>query len=341
MQKTFFAKCVIFGLSAILLVGGFCVSFINRHDNIVFADGLAGDGVSKLITIHDEGSKVLLQTRAGTVQEVLQVAGIDVNEFDRVEPYLEDIIDESGFVINVYRAQPVLVRDGTTRIMAMSGARDPRNIVHSLGIVVSEYDEIYFRDLSILERLESGLKQEVVIDRVASAVEEEEEIIEEEAVEESTSAPVGIPVDRSFNMDGFDCMDGNNDSLNNEACTWHFFRARGFSAIATAGIMGNFQQEHRFKTADVPGGLGIAQWMGGRRTRLLEMENPFWISTQLEFVMIELNGSYWRVRDAMHSATTVEEATRIFQNQYEKCGVCKEESRIRFAWELFHKYTEQ
>ncbi|MCL2085889.1 phage tail tip lysozyme, partial [Candidatus Saccharibacteria bacterium] len=101
------------------------------------------------------------------------------------------------------------------------------------------------------------------------------------------------------------------------------------------------QQEHRFRTADVPGGLGIAQWMGGRRAGLLGMENPFWISTQLEFVMIELNGAYWRVRDALLAVETVEDATRIFQNQYEKCGICKEEQRIVFAWELYHKYVQE
>jgi hypothetical protein len=333
------AKWAIFGLAAVLLVVGFLGSFQHRSDNVVIADDGTSYGAVSLVTIFDNGNRTLVQTRARTVGETLRAARISIEEFDRVEPALEDHVGD-GYVINIYRAQPVLVRDGTTRTMAMSGARDPWAIVNSLGFVVSEHDNIFFRSLTFAERFESGLKSEVVIERTPEGSGmTPEEIAEAERVVEMEEARARISRDRAFDLSGFDCVSGEHYSLNNEACAWHFFRSRGFTAIQTAGIMGNIQQEHRFRTADVPGGLGIMQWMGGRRLRLLEMENPFWISTQLEFTMTELNGTYWRIRDAMFAAETIEDATRIFQNQFLRCGVCKEERRIQFAHEMYRKYT--
>jgi hypothetical protein len=91
--------------------------------------------------------------------------------------------------------------------------------------------------------------------------------------------------------------------------------------------MGNLMQEHGFQTS----GDGLAQWTGGRKAALMAMPNPYNIYTQLDYLMIELNGGYYRVRDAIKASTTLESATIIFQNQFERCGVCREESRINFA----------
>lgn len=116
----------------------------------------------------------------------------------------------------------------------------------------------------------------------------------------------------------------------NETITWNYLIAQGFTREQTAGIMGNLKQEHGFNTT----GDGLAQWTGGRLASLLAMPDPYNINTQLDFLMQELNGPYAKVRDALKASTTVDQATIVFQNQYERCGVCVESRRIQYAYDI-------
>ncbi len=118
---------------------------------------------------------------------------------------------------------------------------------------------------------------------------------------------------------------------NNEAIVWEFLIKHGFSRNQTAGIMGNLQQEHSFQTS----GDGLAQWMGGRKSRLMAMNDPYSLQTQLEFLLIELNegcGGSIRATDDLVSATL------IFQNQFERCGNCMQNNRINYAWGILARH---
>jgi len=116
----------------------------------------------------------------------------------------------------------------------------------------------------------------------------------------------------------------------NETITWNFLIANGFTRNQTAGIMGNLMQEHHFNTT----GDGLAQWTDGRRAKLYSMPNPNNIYTQLSFLMSELNGGYAGVRDAIKSTNSVDQATYIFQNQFERCGICMEGQRVQYAYNV-------
>lgn len=120
----------------------------------------------------------------------------------------------------------------------------------------------------------------------------------------------------------------------NEAIAWDFFMAQGFSRNQTAGIMGNLMQEHGFRTD----GDGIAQWTGGRLSALLSRPNPRSIQTQLDFLMYELNGSYSKVKTNLMAASSVEQSVVVFQNQYERCGICAESKRVQFAYEILGRH---
>ena len=120
----------------------------------------------------------------------------------------------------------------------------------------------------------------------------------------------------------------------NEAIAWDYLIAQGFSRNQTAGIMGNLRQEHSFRTD----GDGIAQWTGGRLAALLSRPNPRSIQTQLEFLMFELNGGYSKVKTALLGASSVEQSVVIFQNQYERCGVCAESKRVQYAYEILGRH---
>jgi len=113
----------------------------------------------------------------------------------------------------------------------------------------------------------------------------------------------------------------------NETIIWDYLIANGFSRIQTAGIMGNLEQEHHFNTT----GDGLAQWTDGRRAKLYSRPYPNNIYTQLDFLMEELNSGYAGVRDAIKSSSSLTEVIQIFQNGFERCGDCRESSRIYYA----------
>ncbi len=113
----------------------------------------------------------------------------------------------------------------------------------------------------------------------------------------------------------------------NESITWDFLIANGFSRAQTAGIMGNIMQEHKFNTT----GDGLVQWTGSRKAALMSRPNPYNIYTQLDYLMYELNGGYAGVRDAIKATDSLESAVIIFQNRFERCGVCAQSMRLQYA----------
>jgi hypothetical protein len=123
----------------------------------------------------------------------------------------------------------------------------------------------------------------------------------------------------------------------NEQIVWNYLLDQGFSDVAAAGIMGNLQQEHRFRTD----GDGLAQWTGGRRKALQSRANSGTLSVQLDFMMHELNGGYLLTRNRLYSSTSVEQATLIFMNGYERPGIPAASKRISYAYEIYNKYHRE
>lgn len=121
--------------------------------------------------------------------------------------------------------------------------------------------------------------------------------------------------------------------VNNEAIVWNRLIAEGFSREQTAGIMGNLQQEHNFQTD----GDGLAQWTQGRLANLLARPNHRDINVQLDYMMEELNGGYSHVKQEV-LVSGLDGALLAFQNKYEKCGICMEEKRFMYAYQILGKY---
>ncbi|MDR0596222.1 MAG: phage tail-type lysozyme domain-containing protein [Clostridiales Family XIII bacterium] len=121
---------------------------------------------------------------------------------------------------------------------------------------------------------------------------------------------------------------------------WNYLVKAGFSDEQTAGIMGNIKQEHGYETS----GDGLAQWQGNRRAKLLSMKNPHSLQTQLDFlVKVELDGSYSGIKKALLECKTIDEATILFCNRYERPGIPAMSKRIAFAheaYEIYHKKTK-
>lgn len=119
------------------------------------------------------------------------------------------------------------------------------------------------------------------------------------------------------------------NASSNEQAAWNFL-IKKYGREKTAGIMGNLMQEHKFNTSDVPSGLGIAQWLGNRRSNLIARGNYLDINVQLEFLHHELKG--YSIREDLVGATV------DFQNKFERCGRCNQSQRIQYAQEILGRH---
>lgn len=345
-----------------------------------FADNgatLAPSGNIHYVTIYDQGKKLTIKTDAITVADALSRAHFEIATTDIVEPSLTTLINDGNFHINIYRSRPVIVSDGVTKKRLETASYDPITIARDAGFSVYDGDEVNM--VANTNFLEAGISTAYEIIRNGGRTITEEIAIpfEEEIVKDYT-LPLGENKTEQIGEDGLrvikykvEFIDGaevkrelisddivkepvkrivregargttssSTSAGENEAITWDFLKSQGFSDIQAAGIMGNLMQEHRFQTSDTAGGLGIAQWTGGRRNNLLSMSNPYDIYTQLQYLMIELNGGYTAAKNTILSSTSIEAATRAFQNQFERCGICREETRINYAYDIYNRYAK-
>lgn len=148
----------------------------------------------------------------------------------------------------------------------------------------------------------------------------------------------------------FDASTGSNVWI-----AYQFFRTKGCSPAASAGILGNLMQESGVdpmsRQADGPG-RGICQWGG---TRLQNLKNfaqergRSWqeLEVQLEFLWHELNGGestcvYILNRDygGLHhfmNATDISWAVEAFEKSFERAGQPMMERRIQYAFEIYEQ----
>ena len=97
---------------------------------------------AKFVTFFDEGEKLIVKTEARTVEEALDRADIVINKGDIVDPGLETEINTDNFYFNIYRARPVVVKDGASEKYLMTASFDPKTIMKEAGITVYDGDEI-------------------------------------------------------------------------------------------------------------------------------------------------------------------------------------------------------
>lgn len=94
------------------------------------------------VTFYDNGTKLTVKTDAKTVGEAINRAGIIVSEGDIVEPDLEAEINNNNFFINIYRAAPVMIKDGAVEKYIMTASRDVKTIAREAGLTVYDGDEV-------------------------------------------------------------------------------------------------------------------------------------------------------------------------------------------------------
>ena len=114
--------------SGLLLSGAFVVAEEYTGHN-VFAVNL------------DNGSKIELKAKKGTVREVLIANDIPFSADDRVEPGLDTKVN-GGEIINIYKAHEVTIVDGDTTTVRKTTYKKVEDILKELNITLGEKDEV-------------------------------------------------------------------------------------------------------------------------------------------------------------------------------------------------------
>jgi len=125
-------------LSVSLAVLGFVGVFVGT---MVTRPALAADSTSgRLISVHDRGVKTVFLTEAETLEAAFKEAGIEVDSHDAVEPALNEKLVASNYQVNIYRARPVVVIDGATRVKVVTPFQTAEQIVGDVGIELHPED---------------------------------------------------------------------------------------------------------------------------------------------------------------------------------------------------------
>ena len=118
------------------------LSFVTMVSIVLMGANTIGASDAHIVHLTLSGKKQTVSTRANTVSDFLARAKVTLNEGDRVEPALDTTIDDDGFRINIYRARPVTVFDGETRIQSLSAATTPRSVAAQVGVTVYPEDNL-------------------------------------------------------------------------------------------------------------------------------------------------------------------------------------------------------
>lgn len=94
----------------------------------------------RLITIHDDGIDKGILTHASTLRGAFEEAGILIDPNDLVEPGLDETLRASQYDVNIYRARPVTIMDGSISVRVMSPYRTARQIAKQANITLQDED---------------------------------------------------------------------------------------------------------------------------------------------------------------------------------------------------------
>ena len=139
---------------------------------------------------------------------------------------------------------------------------------------------------------------------------------------------------------------------NNARTCWNFFKSKGLSGIAIAGICGNIAQESGYNPTATSGNddIGIIQWTGPSKAALISWCNSHGknyrsLTAQLDYLWNASssaktphgikNNSY--LMKELRNARSIEHATLVFEQQVEAAGRPAMAARYRYAHQIYNQ----
>lgn len=124
---------IFFGLAA---VGAVLLIATPARKPVTFSNN------SFIVIVSHDGERQTVPTEQKTVGDLLKKLDIRLSPGDRVEPAQSTPILQDNFLVNVYRAVPVVVTDGTQEVRVLSAATTPRAIATAAGLHVYPEDVV-------------------------------------------------------------------------------------------------------------------------------------------------------------------------------------------------------
>ena len=119
---------------------------------------------SYIVIISHDNVQQIVPTREATVGALLAKLKLTLNQGDVVEPSLETAITQDNFRVNIYRAVPVEIIDGSQTTFALSAAGTPRSIAQRVGLTIYPEDDVTIRPVSNF-LTQHSLSEQVIINR--------------------------------------------------------------------------------------------------------------------------------------------------------------------------------
>lgn len=155
--------------AGVLLIGALAIivliaSFFMSQAHASSTDN--GKRGGRLVTIHDRGGEKVVLTKATNVKDALKDAGVNLDDNDRVEPRLSEGLVASAYTVNIYRARPVIVVDGSVRQKIMTAYQTSEQIAEDAGLLLNDEDKTVLKTSDDIVSDGAGLRLE--IDRATS-----------------------------------------------------------------------------------------------------------------------------------------------------------------------------
>ncbi len=148
--------CAVLG---IVLVVSLIVAFSFVRDAYA-AESRSGRHV---VTLYDNGVEKGFVTDKDTVKEALSAAGVTLQKNDITEPALSEKLVAPSYSVNIYRARPVLIVDGSSKIKIMSAYQTAKQIAEQANLAVHTEDKLSMELSDDVVR--DGTFERVVINR--------------------------------------------------------------------------------------------------------------------------------------------------------------------------------
>jgi uncharacterized protein YabE (DUF348 family) len=145
------------GLFAVVLMSALLItiSVIMHHS------ARAQDESRRLITVYDRGTQSSFLTDQGTIEAALKQNGYELDPRDTVEPTRTEELIAPDYQVNIYRARPVFVVDGSTRVKVMTPYQVPERIAKDAGITLFPEDDTLLKPSDDLVGDGAGLQMSV------------------------------------------------------------------------------------------------------------------------------------------------------------------------------------
>lgn len=98
------------------------------------------DDSKRLITVYDRGIHTVFLSDAKTLGDALKDNNIAVDPRDSIEPSLDEELVAPEYQVNVYRARPVMVIDGQTKVKVVTPYQTADRIARDAGLSLNPED---------------------------------------------------------------------------------------------------------------------------------------------------------------------------------------------------------